>query len=108
MAWAGTGSRMAHDTDRPVGNTAMATVTQAQLTCDGCGGTNDVKTRTFGLDGKAYVIDLCRKDGSARDRVAARYTAKARKVTAKRGRRRHDGRPRTRAKTSRSQPQNAK
>jgi hypothetical protein len=86
----------------------MATVTQAQLTCDVCGGTNDVKTRTFGLDGKAYVIDLCRKDGNALDRVAARYTAKARKVTAKRGRRRHDGRPRARAKTSRSQPQNAK
>jgi hypothetical protein len=86
----------------------MATVTQAQLTCDVCGGTNDVKTRTFGLDGKAYEIDLCRKDGNALDRVAARYTAKARKVTAKRGRRRHDGRPRARAKTSRSQPQNAK
>lgn len=86
----------------------MATVTQAQLTCDVCGGTNDVKTRTFGLDGKAYVIDLCRKDGNALDRVAAQYTAKARKVTAKQGRRRHDGRPRARAKTSRSQPQNAK
>lgn len=86
----------------------MATVTQAQLTCDVCGGTNDVKTRTFGLDGKAYVIDLCRKDGNALDRVAARYTAKARKVTAKRGRRRHDGRPRSRAKTTRQQPQNAK
>jgi hypothetical protein len=86
----------------------MATVTQAQLTCDVCDGTNDVKTRTFGLDGKAYVIDLCRKDGNALDRVAARYTAKARKVTAKRGRRRRDGRPRARAKTSRSQPQNAK
>ena len=86
----------------------MATVTQAQLTCDVCGGTNDVKTRTFGLDGKAYVIDLCRKDGNALDRVAARYTAKARKVTAKRGRRRRGGKRRAGAKTSRSQPQNAK
>jgi Gas vesicle synthesis protein GvpL/GvpF/Lsr2 len=86
----------------------MATVTQVKLTCDVCGDTNDVKTRTFELDGKAYVIDLCRKDGSALDRVAARYTAKARKVTAKRGSRRRGGKRRARAKTSRSQPQNAK
>src|SRR5438552_262027 len=50
----------------------MATVTQAQLTCDVCGDTNDVKTRTFGLDGQAYEIDLCRKDGNALGRVAAR------------------------------------
>jgi hypothetical protein len=76
----------------------MATVTQAQLTCDVCGGTNDVKTRTFGLDGKAYEIDLCRKDGNALGRVAARYIAKARKVTAKRRRRRPGGTPRQTAK----------
>ena len=86
----------------------MATVTQAQFTCDVCGGTKDVKTRAFTLDGKAYVIDLCRKDGSALDRVAARYTAKARKVTAKRSSRRHGGRRRARAKTGGSQPQNGK
>ena len=86
----------------------MATVTQAQLTCDVCGDTKNIKTRTFELDGKAYVIDLCRKDGNALDRVAARYTAKARKVTAKRGSRRRGGKRRARAKTSRSQPQNAK
>ena len=86
----------------------MATVTQAQLTCDVCGDTKNIKTRTFELDGKAYVIDLCRKDGSSLDRVAARYTAKARKVTAKRGSRRRGGKRRARAKTSRSQPQNAK
>jgi hypothetical protein len=86
----------------------MATVTQAQLTCDVCGGTKNIKTRTFELDGKAYVIDLCRKDGSALDRVAARYAAKARKVTAKRGSRRRGGKRRARAKTSPSQPQNAK
>jgi hypothetical protein len=86
----------------------MATVTQAQLTCDVCGDTKNIKTRTFGLDGKAYVIDLCRKDGNALDRVAARYTAKARKVTAKRGSRRRGGKRRARAKTSRSQPQDAK
>ena len=86
----------------------MATVTQAQLTCDVCGDTKNIKTRTFELDGKAYVIDLCRKDGNALDRGAARYTAKARKVTAKRGSRRRGGKRRARAKTSRSQPQNAK
>src|SRR5690242_21696326 len=85
----------------------MATVTQAQLTCDVCGDTKNIKTRTFGLDGKAYVIDLCRKDGNALDRAAARYTSKSRKVTAKRGSRRRGGKRRPRAKTSRSQPQNA-
>jgi Gas vesicle synthesis protein GvpL/GvpF/Lsr2 len=84
----------------------MTTVTEVQLTCDVCGGANDVKTRTFGLDGKAYEIDLCRKDGNALDRVAARYTAKARKVTAKRSRRGHGGRPRARTKTSRAQRPN--
>jgi len=76
----------------------MATVTQVELTCDVCGGTSDVKTRAFGLDGKAYEIDLCRKDGNALGRAAAKYIAKARKVTAKRRRGQHDGRPRKRAK----------
>jgi len=80
----------------------MATVTQVNLTCDVCGGTNDVKTRTFGLDGRAYEIDLCRKDGNALGRVAARYAAKARKVTAKRRRRPHGGRPRPRTATAAS------
>jgi hypothetical protein len=82
----------------------MATVTEVNLTCDVCGGTNDVKTRTFGLDGQAYDIDLCRKDGNALGRVAARYIAKARKTTAKRRRRPQGGRPRAGAKTSRSTP----
>jgi hypothetical protein len=86
----------------------MTTVIQVKLTCDVCGGTNDVKTRTFGLDGKAYEIDLCRKDGNALGRVAARYIAKARKVTAKRRRRQHGGRPRQGAKTSRSGQRAAK
>jgi hypothetical protein len=85
----------------------MATVTQVKLACDVCGGTNDVKTRTFGLDGKAYEIDLCRKDGNALGRVAARYVAKGRKVTAKGRRRRHGGRPREKAITSRSGQQAA-
>jgi len=75
----------------------MTTVTQVNLTCDVCGDTDDVKTRTFGLDGQAYEIDLCRKDGDALGQVAARYIAQARKVTAKRRRR-----PREGAKTSRS------
>jgi hypothetical protein len=80
----------------------MATVTQAQLTCDVCGDTNDVKTRTFELDGTAYEIDLCRKDGNALGKVAARYIAKARKVTARRRRRRRNGRPRSRAASAAS------
>ena len=89
----------------------MTTVTQVKLTCDVCGDTNDVKTRTFGLDGKAYEIDLCRKDGNALGRVAARYIAKARKGTAKQPkqpRRRHGSRPRAEAKTSRSGQQAAR
>jgi hypothetical protein len=80
----------------------MATVTQATLTCDVCGGTNDVKTRKFALDGEAYEIDLCRKDGNALGKVAARYTAKARKVTARRRRRPRGSRPRSRAATGAS------
>jgi hypothetical protein len=74
----------------------MATVNQVKLTCDVCGATNHVKTRTFGLDGQAYEIDLCRKDGNALGRVAARYVAKARKVSVQRRRRQQGGRPRSR------------
>ena len=80
----------------------MTTVTQAELACDVCGDTNDVKTRTFGLDGTAYEIDLCRKDGNALGKVAARYIAKARKVTAKRRRRRHNRRPGSRTASAAS------
>ena len=83
----------------------MATVTQVELTCDVCGDLNDVKTRTFGLDGKTYEIDLCRKDGNALGRVAARYVAKARKVTAKRRRRQNGGRPREEARAVGGQQQ---
>jgi hypothetical protein len=71
-----------------------------------CGNAKDVETRTFGLDGKAYEIDLCQKDGNALGRVASGYIAKARKVTAKpgrrHGRRQRGGRPRVRAATSAS------
>ena len=73
----------------------MATVTRVTLTCDLCGDAEDVRTWAFGLDGKAYEIDLCRKDGTALDRVAARYMPKARKVSTRPGhlpaRQRSDG-----------------
>ena len=61
----------------------MATVTEVTLTCDVCGDAKDVKTRLFRLDGKAYEIDLCGKDGDGLSSVTARYIAKARKVTAR-------------------------
>jgi hypothetical protein len=61
-----------------------------------CGNAKDVKTWTFELDGKAYEIDLCRKDGNALGRVTAGYIAKARKVTARSGQRQHGGRSRVR------------
>jgi Gas vesicle synthesis protein GvpL/GvpF/Lsr2 len=75
----------------------MATVTEVKLTCDVCGNANDVKTWTFGLDGQAYEIDLCRKDGNALGAIAAGYIAKARRVTAKRSHRQHGDRARSRA-----------
>ncbi len=67
----------------------MATVTEVTLTCNVRGNAEDVKTWAFGLDAKAHEIDLCCKDGTALGRVAAGYIAKARKVTARRGHRRH-------------------
>lgn len=98
----------------------MATVNRVRLTCDVCGNAKDVKTWAFRLDGKAYEIDLCRKDGNALGRVTARYIAKARKVTAGPGDRQRGGRTRSRptrargagsgkaAETSQAQPGNAK
>jgi hypothetical protein len=74
----------------------MATVTQMMLTCDVCGNAKDVQTRTFGLDGKAYEIDLCPKDGKNLDKVAAGYISKARRATAGQGQRRRVRRPRSR------------
>lgn len=59
----------------------MATVSRVTLTCDVCGDAENVTTRAIGLDGKAYEIDLCRRDGTALERAAARYIAKARKVS---------------------------
>lgn len=75
----------------------MATVTQVTLTCDMCGGGKDVQTRTFGLDGKTYEIDLCPKDGNGLSRVAAAYAPQARKSTARHGPRRNGRKPRSRA-----------
>jgi sRNA-binding protein len=75
----------------------MPTVTEVKLTCDVCGNANDVKAWTFGLDGQAYEIDLCRKDGNALGGIAAGYIAKARRVTAKRSHRQHGDRARSRA-----------
>src|SRR5581483_10179639 len=90
----------------PVGNNAMATVTRVTLTCDLCGDVQDVTTRTFELDGEAYEIDLCPKDGKALGKIAAGYLAKARKVIARPGhraaRRQRGGRPRGRAATAAS------
>jgi hypothetical protein len=79
----------------------MTTVTQVKLTCDVCGSANDVKTWTFGLDGKAYEIDLCQKDGDALGRVADRYIAKARKVS---GRGRVTGSTRDKARNTAKTP----
>jgi Gas vesicle synthesis protein GvpL/GvpF/Lsr2 len=78
----------------------MATVTQVTLTCDVCGDARGVRTRAFGLDGKAYQIDLCPKDSAGLSKAAADYTAKSRKITARKSSRRDDHRPRRRAKTA--------
>jgi Lsr2 len=88
MAVARTGSRIGCDQIMTTGwNKAMTTVTRVTLTCDLCGDVEDVTTWTFGLDGKTYEIDLCRKDGRALDRIIARYIAKARKVSTSPGHR---------------------
>ena len=80
----------------------MATLTQVTLTCDVCGGEKDVQTRTFGLDGKTYQIDLCPKDGDGLSKVAAGYASQARKATARQGSRHGGRKPRVRAETAAS------
>jgi Gas vesicle synthesis protein GvpL/GvpF/Lsr2 len=70
----------------------MATLRKVTLTCDVCGEGEDVKTWLFGLDGRAYKIDLCREDGNGLAGVAAGYIAKARKVDTRPGRRHYGGR----------------
>jgi hypothetical protein len=82
----------------------MTTITRVTLTCDLCGDAENVKTWTFELDGQAYEIDLCRKDGRALGRVAAGYIAKARKMIARPGhrqaQRQRGGKPRVRGATA--------
>lgn len=78
----------------------MATRTQVMLSCDICGNAKDVETRTLGLDGKTYEIDLCPKDGKGLSMVAAGYASKARKVTARNSPRHNGRRPRSRAETA--------
>lgn len=78
----------------------MATLTQVTLTCDVCGKAKDVQTRTIGLDGKTYEIDLCPKDGKGLSKAASGYISKARKTTAGQPPRRNGHRPRSRAETA--------
>jgi hypothetical protein len=78
----------------------MATLTQVTLTCDVCGKAKDVQTRTIGLDGKTYEIDLCPKDGKGLSKAAAEYVSNARKVTGKRTIRENGHRPHSRAETA--------
>lgn len=75
----------------------MATLTQVTLACDVCGNAKDVQTRTIGLDGKTFEIDLCPKDSKDLSKTAAGYVSKARKNTARRSARHNGHRPRSRA-----------
>jgi Gas vesicle synthesis protein GvpL/GvpF/Lsr2 len=78
----------------------MATVTQITLTCDMCGDGKHVRTRTFGLDGKTYEIDLCPEDSKGLSQVAAGYVPKARKSTTRHAPRHNGRKPRSRAGTA--------
>jgi gas vesicle protein GvpL/GvpF/Lsr2 protein len=78
----------------------MTTHTRTELVCDICGDAKDVQTQKFGLDDKAYEIDLCPKDGEGLSNVADGYVSKARKVTAKRSARHNGRRPRPQAETA--------
>lgn len=46
------------------------------------------RTRTFGLDGRSYEIDLCKKHSDKLDEVLKRYAAYARKTAVRGARRR--------------------
>ncbi len=61
----------------------MATLTQVTLTCDVCGKAKDIQTRTIGLDGATYEIDLCPKDYKGLSQAAAEYVSNARATTAR-------------------------
>ncbi len=78
----------------------MATLTQVTLTCDVCGKAKDVQTRTMGLDGKTYEIDLCPKDGKALSKAAAEYVSNARTTATRTAPRENGHRARSRADTA--------
>jgi hypothetical protein len=63
----------------------MVALTRVTLTCDVCGNAEEVQTRTLGLDGKTYEVDLCPKDSAGLDKAAAGYVSKARTGPATRG-----------------------
>jgi Gas vesicle synthesis protein GvpL/GvpF/Lsr2 len=81
----------------PVGIMVMASRTQVMLACDVCGNEKNVATRTFGLDGKTYEIDLCPKDDKGLSKTAAGYISKARKTHGRKNSRRGGRKPRSRA-----------
>lgn len=62
--------------------------------CDVCGNETDVATRTFGLDGRTYEVDLCPKDSKDLSKVTARYVKKARKTAGRKSSRRGGHKPR--------------
>jgi hypothetical protein len=78
----------------------MATLTQVTLTCDVCGKAKDVQTRTIGLDGKTYEIDLCPKDAKGLSKAAAEYVTNARAVTSRPVSRENGRRPHSREETA--------
>src|SRR5580704_3041045 len=84
----------------PLDKGTMATLTQVTLTCDVCGKAKDVQTRTIGLDGKSYEIDLCPKDGKGLSKAAGDYVSNARKVAARQAPRENGRRPRSRTETA--------
>jgi len=78
----------------------MATLTQVTLTCDVCGKAKDIETRTIGLDGDMYQIDLCPKDGKGLSQAAAGYVSSARTITPRRAARGNGRRPSSRTETA--------
>lgn len=66
----------------------MVALTQVTLTCDVCGNAKGVQTRTLGLDGQTYEVDLCPKDSNGLSKATAGYVSKARRRPATRGSRR--------------------
>jgi hypothetical protein len=78
----------------------MATLTRVTLTCDVCGKAKEVQTRTIGLDGKTYEIDLCSKDGKSLNNAVVEYVSNARKRTARQPSRENVRQPRSGADTA--------